>query len=131
MQVTLNSRTSNKTNLTNSNKADQNKLISNKTNPASFSKTQQILQAAQQKLLFTDTPLMLRAASFLRLSCLASEKPGAYSKLLKALSEQHQEWWNTCEVTPAGLLKSSDLRIHQLLAPVLYLHQNQDGQLAA
>jgi hypothetical protein len=85
-------------------------------------RTQQKLQAAQQKLLAPHSPLLLRTLGFLRISCSLLEETGAYSKLLKALSEENSAWWETCEITPGGSLQSSHPNIHQILTPILNLY---------
>lgn len=89
---------------------------------ATSDRTQQLLESARQKLLATDTPKLLRITSFLRLSCLALDEPGAYSKLLQQLCS-HRAWWLTCTVTVAGTLKSSHPEIDHLLTPLNRLHQ--------
>jgi hypothetical protein len=101
------------------------------TSSAHSNSPDQLLQAAQKKLLEIDSPFLLRIVSFLRLSCLALEDKGVYSKLLKELSEQDKEWWTTCTITATGTLTSSNPTIKKLLEPVQRLHQVQDLPKAA
>ncbi|PSB34133.1 hypothetical protein [Stenomitos frigidus] len=89
------------------------------------------LEAARQKLLAPHVPPLLRMTAFLRLSCSTLEAPGAYSQLMQALFSHHPTWWQTCEVTAAGALQSSDPEIQLLLAVVSQLHAPQDLLLAA
>lgn len=102
-----------------------------RTSSAPFDRVEFVLLTARQKLLATDMPFMLRAVGFLRLSCCVLNKKGAYPQLLRTLSEQDQEWWNTCEVTSIGTLRSSNPQINRLLEPVLQLHQKHESPLAA
>ncbi len=89
-------------------------------------RSQQILQAAQQRLQTSDRPLLFRIISFLRLSCLVLPEKGAYSKLLKDLSVQDSQWWTTCKITAKGKLTTSNPAIKQLLNPILKLHRGQN-----
>lgn len=82
-----------------------------------------LLFAAQTKLFAENVPALLRISAFLRLSCLAMPEPGQYSKLMKALFEQDGEWYESCSITEAELILSSNPKIHQMLIPILQLHQ--------
>jgi len=87
-------------------------------------RTQQLLESARQKLLAPHVSPLLRMTAFLRISCAALEEPGAYSQLMQALFQHDREWWKTCEVTPEGMLSSSDPEIQWLLERVLKLHSS-------
>jgi hypothetical protein len=85
---------------------------------------ERLLQSARQKLLAPHVPPLLRITAFLRLSCLALEVPGAYSQLMQALSNHDPEWQHTCDILPAGTLKSTDPQVQHHLAAILRLHSN-------
>jgi hypothetical protein len=93
-------------------------------------RTQKLLEAARQKLVRADSPLLLRMTTFLRLSCLTLDEPGAYSQLMQKLCS-HKEWWLTCEVTLDGTLRSSHPDITLALAPIHRLYHPQALPLAA
>ncbi len=86
-----------------------------------------LLSYAQQKLKDASLPLKVRAFSYLRICCLAmkkspkSDRPWsagqAYLDLLTTLNEQDFEWWNWCQVTDVGVLRSDHLEIDRLLSP--------------
>ncbi|MGA7933250.1 MAG: hypothetical protein WCA35_06860 [Kovacikia sp.] len=92
---------------------------------------EQTLAAAQQKLLATDGPMMLRMVSFLRISCSLLEEKGAYSSLMKQLFQCDAQWWASCVITSDGLVKSNNPDIQNLLLPVLSLYQATDLPFAA
>ena len=95
------------------------------------------LTFARKKLLNTTVPLCLRAISYLRISCSILQKldclesenyvielpKNPYLSLLKSLSEYKVEWWNDCEVSKSGILRSNVAVIEQLLRPLTLLHQ--------
>lgn len=91
------------------------------TSPPS-KQTQQLLASARQKLLAPHVPALLRITAFLRLSCAALGTDGAYPQLMQALFRYDKEWWKACEVSPDGVLCSSDPEIYWLLEPVLQLY---------
>lgn len=84
------------------------------------------LTFARQKLLKLRLPLCLRAISYLRISCSVMQKfegqNTPYSSLLKLLSEYNVEWWNDCEISPSGILRSRVMAIKGLLQPLTQLH---------
>lgn len=94
------------------------------TNYPPANRTQSLLEAARQKLLASHVSPLLRMTAFLRISCAALEEAGAYSQLMQALFQHDREWWKTCEITPEGILSSSDPEIQWLLEKVLKLHSN-------
>jgi len=81
------------------------------------------LQIARQKLQATEIPFLIRAVSFLRLSCSVMPAPNAYSELMKALFLYNPQWWMQCEITAHGDLRSTDLTINHYLQPIKALHR--------
>lgn len=93
-------------------------------------RAQRLLAAAQHKLHATDIPAFLRFTAFLRLTCLSSSEPNAYSNLLQNLAA-YPAWWATCSVTAANTLTSTEPAIAALLAPINRWHHPQTLPLAA
>ena len=90
------------------------------------------LAFAKQKLFAPDIPLRLKAISYVRICCSAMKKldyfPSSdrgsnyhktpYLSLLKLLSQTDSQWWNKCQVTYEGKLRSDDPMIERLLQPL-------------
>ena len=90
------------------------------------------LAFAKQKLLTPDIPLCLKAISYVRICCSAMKKldyypsndrgsnyhKTPYLSLLKSLSQTDSQWWNKCQVTYEGKLRSDDPIIDGLLQPL-------------
>ncbi|WP_019506817.1 hypothetical protein [Pleurocapsa sp. PCC 7319] len=90
------------------------------------------LTFARQKLLAPDIPLYLKAISYVRICCSAMKKldyfpsndrgsnhhKTPYLSLLKSLSQTDLQWWNKCQVTNEGRLRSDDPIIDRLLQPL-------------
>jgi len=89
------------------------------------------LQIARQKLQATEVPFLLRAVSFLRLSCSVMPEKNAYSQLMQALFEHDPLWWMQCHITAHGDLGSTNLRISQYLQPIKALHRPEQLEEAA
>ncbi|WP_019506623.1 hypothetical protein [Pleurocapsa sp. PCC 7319] len=90
------------------------------------------LAFARRKLFAPDIPLCLKAISYVRICCSAMKKldyfpsndrgsndhKTPYLSLLKSLSQRDSQWWNKCQVTNEGRLRSDDPIIDQLLQPL-------------
>ncbi len=87
------------------------------------------LAFARRKLLAPDIPLCLKAISYVRICCSAMKKldylpsnhqyhKTPYLSLLKSLSQTDSPWWNKCQVTYEGKLRSDDPIIDRLLQPL-------------
>ncbi len=90
------------------------------------------LAFARQKLLAPDIPLCLKAISYVRICCSAMKKldyfpsndrgsnyhKTPYLSLLKSLSQTDSQWWNKCQVTYEGRLRSDNPIIDRLLQPL-------------
>jgi hypothetical protein len=95
------------------------------------------LQVARAKLQQADAPQMLKALSYLRISCnLMQKMQGAplqssvatdanlpYAKLVEALVAHDRTWWNHCTISTTGCLRSSDAVIDQLFSTIEEFHQ--------
>lgn len=99
-----------------------------------FTETQlrQKLYIARQKLMETDTPLLLKISYYLRISCSVMQKlyqqqktdyqEITYTNLIKLLFSYDSEWWKKCIITATGELKSDDYVINELLYPIAKFH---------
>lgn len=90
------------------------------------------LAFARRKLLAPDIPLCLKAISYVRICCSAMKKldylpsndrgsnyyKTPYLSLLKSLSQTDSQWWNKCQVTDEGSLRSDNPTIDRLLQPL-------------
>jgi len=92
------------------------------------------LNLARHQLLDNNIPLQIRATAYIRICCSIARKchystpnsePGhkkqsvqiSYLDVLKWLSDQDSQWWNTCYVNPEGLLESDNPDINERLKP--------------
>ena len=106
------------------------------TYPNRKSSVRHQLMYAQQKLMMPNIPLELSAISYIRICCNAMRKyhrlkkaanptksiswdnQTPYLNLLGRLLREAPDWWATCYISDAGLLKSHNPKIQQLLQPL-------------
>ena len=103
------------------------------------------LAFARQKLFARDIPLCLKAISYVRICCSAMKKfdyfpsndrrsdcqKTPYLSLLKSLSQKDSQWWNKCQVSYEGRLRSDDPTIDRMLQPLNTFIDSQLTLLAA
>lgn len=103
------------------------------------------LAFARQKLFAPNIPLRLKTITYIRICCSAMKKldyfPSSdresndrktpYLSLLKSLSQKDPQWWNKCQVTYEGRLRSDDPIVDGLLQPLNNFVDRQLTLLAA